>query len=564
MTAPDLRGPDGRRWGLRSRLIALVLIVAALALAAVDIVLPMNLRASLVEGRANTLQSVLNTLPRPQQGQQIDADLLADLSNSSSVRGELGWTVISPTGISKSIYPAAADRQANPAFEMPPPTTEAEIVSDASRPGVTYLALAVNASVDQQSGGYLVAWSPLTDVNAAVNRLVLVELLITVGLLLLLGGTASLIVRRQLKPLEDMAGAADAIAGGELDRRVTVDDASTEVGRLGAAFNDMLDGIGGLLAERTRNEERLRQFIADASHELRTPVAAVRGYTDLYAAGALTDEESVTKAMTRMGFEARRMGALVEDLLTLIQADAERATRYERVDLAELLLGVVDDAAVIDATRTWRLAGTPSGAPWNSVVLGDRLRLHQLFANLLANVRTHTPAGTVATISVLANTEDVAVTVSDNGPGVSDEALDRLFDRFFRVDPSRSRENGGTGLGLSIVAAIVRAHGGTIRASHTPGGGLSMTVLLRRASGTAAVDPGSAQLVEMPDAAPPVRRPGLRARVGARLGAATAGRGTDQRGEARTEPWTEPQWVVGGGAEPGAPGDHPTGRTGDR
>ncbi len=188
------------------------------------------------------------------------------------------------------------------------------------------------------------------------------------------------------------------------------------------------------------------------------------------------------------------MGALVDDLLTLIQADAERTLTHERVDLADLLTGVIDDAAVIDPTRTWRLAG--SYAP--AVVLGDRLRLHQLFANLLANIRTHTPTGTVATVAMLTGLDEIAISVSDNGPGVSDEALHRLFDRFYRVDPSRSRENGGTGLGLSIVAAIVRSHGGQILASHTPGGGLTMTVVLPRPTGTAAVPP--------PGAVPPPRR----------------------------------------------------------
>jgi two-component system OmpR family sensor kinase len=187
--------------------------------------------------------------------------------------------------------------------------------------------------------------------------------------------------------------------------------------------------------------------------------------------------------MERMGFEARRMGGLVEDLLTLIRADAERMHEHERVDLSQLLVGVVDDAAVIDPTRTWRLAGASAPA----YVMGDRLRLHQLFANLLSNVRTHTPPGTTATVSVLSGHDEIAVTVTDDGPGVTPEALPRLFDRFFREDESRSRENGGSGLGLSIVAAIVRSHGGRILAAHAPGGGLTMTVVLPRPVGTGAV-----------------------------------------------------------------------------
>jgi two-component system OmpR family sensor kinase len=160
---------------------------------------------------------------------------------------------------------------------------------------------------------------------------------------------------------------------------------------------------------------------------------------------------------------------------------------------------VVDDAAVIDPTRIWRLAASNGGVD----VFGDRLRLHQVFANLLSNIRTHTAEGTVATVSVLPGLDEIAVSVSDDGPGVSDEDLDRLFDRFYRVDPSRSRERGGTGLGLSIVAAIVRGHGGRIAATHTPGGGLTITVVLPRASGTAAVRParpgGPAGSVDLPE-----------------------------------------------------------------
>jgi two-component system OmpR family sensor kinase len=361
-------------------------------------------------------------------------------------------------------------------------------VPDSTKSDDRYLARGYPVTLDD-GPGYLVAWMPLDDVDSNFRRLVLVELLVTAGLLILLGSTASLVIRRELKPLESMATAADDIARGDLNRRVDESDPSTEIGRLGVAFNDMLDGISTLLGERRRSEHRLRQFVADASHELRTPVAAVRGYTDLYNAGALPDEAAVERAMKRMGFEAKRMGALVDDLLTLIQADAERTLAHERVDLADLLTGVVDDAAVIDPTRTWRLTGGYGEA----VVVGDRLRLHQLFANLLANVRTHTPPGTVATIAVLPGLDEIAISVSDNGPGVSDEDLSRLFDRFYRVDPSRSRENGGTGLGLSIVAAIVRSHGGQIIASHTQGGGLTMTVVLPRATGTAAVPPpGSA------------------------------------------------------------------------
>ncbi len=471
-----------RRWSLRARLTALVLAVAALALLAVDIVLPLNLKASLISSRDATLTGVINSVPK---NRTFNLQTLISVSDANPLRGEIGWSIVSDEGVVKSA-PPPGNAGASPDIPEIPPVTEAETVGDTSGGRATYRILALKVTQgQQQEPGYLVAWVSLADVNNTVSRLILTELLITAGLLVLLGATASLVIRRELKPLETMATAAEEITRGDLDRRVDMGDPGTEVGRLGFAFNGMLDGISDLLDERRRNEERLRQFLADASHELRTPVAAVRGYTDLYRAGALPDDGAVDRAMQRMGFESRRMGALVEDLLTLVQADAERNSRHERVDLTDLLTGVVDDAAVIDPERTWRLLAGPGGEA--ASVLGDRLRLHQLFANLLSNIRTHTPAGTVATVSFLPGTDDLAVTISDNGPGVTDEDLPRLFDRFYRVDPSRSRERGGTGLGLSIVAAIVRSHSGRIMASHTPGGGLTVTVVLPRAVGTAAV-----------------------------------------------------------------------------
>ncbi len=491
---PPAAAVPPRRWSLRARLIALVVATAAIALVAVNIVLPLVVRDAAIAAKDATLAGVITTAKRDNN---ITAQTLSNLSSLGQLRGEIGWSSVSGAGISLVQVPTVSDNSANPDLSgvewINGPTT----VRDSTNPDRRYRARGYRLLVDG-APGYLVAWMPLTDVDDTFRRLILVELVVTAGLLVLLGATASLVIRRELRPLESMATAADAIAEGDLQRRVDESDPSTEIGRLGVAFNDMLDGISTLLDERRRSENRLRQFVADASHELRTPVAAVRGYTDLYAAGALPDESAVQRAMQRMGFESRRMGALVEDLLTLIQADAERTMMHETVDLAELLAGVIDDAAVIDPTRTWRLA-TGYGTV---VVLGDRLRLHQLFANLLGNVRTHTPPGTTTTVSVLPGLDEIAVSVSDDGPGVSDEALGRLFDRFYRVDASRSRAHGGTGLGLSIVAAIVRSHGGRIEATHTPGGGLTMTVVLPRATGTAAVPPPQSAMTPSPVAPP--------------------------------------------------------------
>ena len=465
-----------RRLSLRGRLIALIVAVTAAALIAVDVMIPWVTHSSLIATKDQTLTSVVTSL---QTRPAFSLQTLSSLTSQNPLASEIGWSQVTTAGIAKVVVTPPGHAAANPAIGSTPATEEPVTVPDAAGASTRYrtLAVAVNDGVTHEPAGYLVAWMPLDDVADTIGRLVLLEVLISLGLLVLVGLTAGLVIRRELKPLEAMAHTADEIAGGDLDARVDPGAPGTEVGRLGSALNGMLDGIQGLLAERDTDEERLRRFIADASHELRTPVSAIRGYTDLYRAGALPEEVAVDRAMDRMGFESRRMGALVEDLLTLTQADSVAAQNRERLDLAVLLTGVVDDAAVIDRSRVWRLAG--AGAP--AVVLGDRLRLHQVFANLLANVRTHTPAGTTATVSLHPSGNQIAIVVSDDGPGVGDDDLAKLFDRFFRVDPARSREKGGSGLGLSIVAAIVRAHGGVIRASHTPGGGLTMTVLLPQA-----------------------------------------------------------------------------------
>lgn len=468
--------PVRRRWSLSARLIALVLAVAALALIAVDVVIPLGVYGTMTATKKQTLTSALDNLES--MGSGWLSEQLGAISSQTSLGGEIGWSVGFKGGKTQVVQAIPSDPAANPAVGWYTSRTAAVQVGDVDQPHRAYLAIGYGTHLADRTTGEVapvavVAWIPLADAQSTVRRLILLEVVISLALLALLGAVAGFVVRREMRPLEDMAHAADEIAAGDLSRRVASGPVGTEVGRLGSAFNGMVDGVSALLAERTESERRLQRFVADASHELRTPVAAVRGYTDLYQAGALADD-AVDRAMERMGFEAKRMGALVEDLLTLTQTDAEIDVPAGNVDLIPLLTGVVDDAAVIDHSRVWRLAGLAQQA----VVRGDALRLHQLFANLLANIRTHTPAGTVATVTVTASPALVTVTVADDGPGVADADLPRLFDRFYRVDPARSRQQGGSGLGMSIVAAIVRMHRGTVSASHSPGGGLTVSVSL--------------------------------------------------------------------------------------
>jgi two-component system OmpR family sensor kinase len=464
-----------RRLSLRARLIGLVVAVAAVALIAVDVTIPLVTRASLIGAKDQTLASVIATL---KQNRDPFATVQQQLA-SNPLAGELGVSVIRGEGAAHVLSTPAGAPDANPAVGHDPLPGVPFTVGDASGRTAVYRAEA-EPGVDRSSGAQvtLVFWIPMSDIESTVDTIVLLEVLVSLGLLVLLGAVAGFAVRRELRPLQSMARAAHEIAAGDLSRRVAPGAPGTEVGRLGAAFNGMVDSVSSLLADREASEDRMRQFVADASHELRTPVAAIRGYTDLYRAGALEEQDSVERAMERMGFESQRMGALVEDLLTLTQTDADAVRPVDAVDLVSVLRGVVDDAVVIDRSRTWRLTSTVEPV----TVRGDRLRLHQLFANLLANVRTHTPPGTstMVSVSVFHSMQGLVavVNVMDNGPGVDAASLPRLFDRFFRVDKARSREQGGSGLGLSIVASIVRLHGGAVGASPTPGGGLTVTVQL--------------------------------------------------------------------------------------
>ncbi|WP_067810764.1 sensor histidine kinase [Actinomadura kijaniata] len=288
-------------------------------------------------------------------------------------------------------------------------------------------------------------------------------------------------VRRGLRPLESIAATAAAIGGGDLARRVPAAGPRTEVGRLGGALNAMLGQIESAFEERRRAEERLRRFVADASHELRTPIATVRGYAELFRRGAATRPDDLARAMARIESEARRMGSLVEELLLLARLDQGLPLALAPVDLGALAAEAVDDARVLAPGRPLLLETETDGGP--VMVRGDADRLRQVLANLLSNVRQHTPDGTGARVRVVARDGQAVVEVADGGPGLDEEQARHVFERFFRADPSRARTAGGgrgegTGLGLAIVAAVAGAHGGSAEVDPAPGEGAVFRVRL--------------------------------------------------------------------------------------
>jgi two-component system OmpR family sensor kinase len=236
----------------------------------------------------------------------------------------------------------------------------------------------------------------------------------------------------------------------------------------------MLSRIEKSFAVQTQSENKLRRFVADASHELRTPITAIRGFSELHRQGAVTGEKETTELIGRIENESKRMGSLVEDLLLLARLDQAREMDSKPVDI---------NAVVEDAVISARAAGPNHPVTLNSsndeiFTLGDEVRIHQVVANLLANVRAHTQAGTPITVSVKSTDAGVEISVADKGPGLSLDDQKRIFERFYRADSSRVRTGeDGSGLGLSIVDAVMRAHGGSVSVQSTPGEGAVFTLL---------------------------------------------------------------------------------------
>ena len=319
--------------------------------------------------------------------------------------------------------------------------------------------------------GILVSGLPTTEVDDALSSLLLIEAIVALAAVLAAGGAGTLVVRRQLRPLREVAATAHAVAelplasgAITLDERVPahLTDERTEVGQVGSALNAMLDHVGSSLEARHRSEQQVRQFVADASHELRTPLTTIAGYTEL-ARRRPDDRAATDTALAKVEEESGRMTALVEDLLLLARLDSGRPLARDHVDLTRLLVEAVSDQRVLAPDHRWRLS-----LPESSVdVVGDQQRLHQVITNLLTNARKYTPAGTTVTVSAHAT----GFSVHDDGPGFPPDLRDKAFERFVRGDEARSRAagDGGYGLGLSLVHAIVTAHGGTVSLHSTPG-----------------------------------------------------------------------------------------------
>jgi two-component system, OmpR family, sensor kinase len=326
---------------------------------------------------------------------------------------------------------------------------------------------------DSFRGNFVVLAIPLTEVRSTLNQLLLLEASITVAVVAATALLALLIIRIGLRPLQRMGAVAQDIAAGDLTRRVEPASRQTEIGRLGLALNGMLSQIEAAFAERTASNDRLRRVIADASHELRTPLTSIRGYAEMLRRGAAESPRDSEAARRRIEEESIRMTGLVDDLLLLARLDQGRPLDKAAVDLRTIATDAVADARVVAPQRSISLT---SNGP--AIVTGDDTRLRQVLGNLVRNAIVHTPQQTPIEVEVATHDRVGRVSVADHGPGLAADDVERIFEPFYRADPSRSRDRGGAGLGLSIVSAVVTAHGGHVKVSQTEGGGATFEVEL--------------------------------------------------------------------------------------
>ncbi|GAA4174091.1 sensor histidine kinase [Gryllotalpicola koreensis] len=411
-----------------------------------------------VHGRSATAQDIVTSTGQP--GGTFAA-LIGD--------GKVQDTAYLPTGSAGDPRRPVADSDFATKMTSLPPNGIPETVDLGGTLGEYRVAAA-----SLPDGGHLVLGLPLAEAQATTVRLAIIMLIATIAACAAAATVGLLIVRLSLRPLDRVAGAATTVSTLPLDRgevalrvRVAEEDTDprTEVGRVGSAFNAMLGHVASALSAREASERKVRQFISDASHELRTPLASVRGYSELIRRSGEEISPDVQHSIGRIESEAKRMTAMVEDLLLLARLDEGRELDREPVDLSMLLINLLSDAHAAGPDHTWRL--DVPGEPVE--VIGDQTRLHQVFANLLTNARVHTPAGTTVTLGLRAVDGFAEITVTDDGPGVPAELQPVLFERFARGDTSRSRNTGSTGLGLAIVKAVVDAQGGTIGVESVPG-----------------------------------------------------------------------------------------------
>ncbi len=472
---------------LRRRLISTMIVSVALGLAAVDLITLSSLHSYLYGRVDDQLSTATGLVARFVSLEDRRGFRITPAAIQSRVGPDTYVELIDPNESVLVAHPSGTQNQVDPppALPKPLPVSPAPDLRSLTGPRLTYRPS--SASIDVPAvggrgpeyrlqatslrGQILVVATPLDTVNSTLDSLRTIELAVSLGLLAALVVLMTVLVRLGLRPLEDMTKEADAIAAGDLTRRVQPTDGNGEIARLGRALNGMLAQIETAFAQRAASEDTLRSFLADASHELRTPLTSIRGYAELLQKEALRDQADRDRALSRIEREAARMGALVGDLAILARQGEGPEPARSRVDLAAVAAEAVADAKTIDSSRRIQLR-----APAEVPVAGDDARLEQLVHNLLGNALAHTPAGTPVEVGVAVQGGQAVLEVRDRGPGMSADQASHVFDRFYRGDADRL--DGGSGLGLFIVASLARSFGGRVTVDTAVGKGSTFQVVL--------------------------------------------------------------------------------------
>ena len=473
-------------WSLRNRLILATLGLAAIAIGASDFAASNSLRTFLINQADSQLNEVVQTsmlrLDRAgidSANQDGDGDengfrplrplgavptttAVTLLDISGNVIGRIGGEFANSIDLNefKKLTPEKVDSLNELPFTISGDDGETDIRAIArslpSGEGTVVISVALD-SVDKTVAG-------LRGIFILISFIVLISIAIV----------ARSLIKLTLKPLNQIEKTAAAIAEGDLSARLPEVNSRTEVGRLTGSLNTMLSRIEESFTIRTESENKLRRFVADASHELRTPLTAIRGFAELHRQGAVVGEEKTKELVSRIEKESIRMSSLVEDLLLLARLDQSRELTFDPVDINHLVKEAVASAQAAGPGYEITVSSTNDEV----FVLGDSMRIHQAIANLLANARTHTPVGTKIAVNISQGDLETKISISDNGPGLSEEDQKRVFERFFRADPSRVRVGGeGSGLGLAIVDAVMKAHGGRVEVNSKIGAGATFTIV---------------------------------------------------------------------------------------
>lgn len=436
---------------VRFRLVIGMVLLVSVVLAAVNVTGILLLRSYLLD-RVDGQTTGAFAPPEGEPPDETPPDLCANPRDPRGLRSDFLLLVVSSDHeVVCSLGPELGDDAPDLDLEEIPGTEAPETV--ASIDGSTrWRVRAVDTTDDDQT---VVLAVSLADADATVDRLTRLSLIVSAVVLVLTAAAAWVIAGIGLRPLTKIEETAERIADGDLSERVPSFRPRTEIGRLSRALNGMLGQLEHAFTARTESEAKLRRFVSDASHELRTPVAVIRGHAELWRTGISTDLGSI---MGRIEAESTRMGELVDDLLLLARLDQSRPLERHPVDLLDLASDAVVDAQALQPDRQISLDVRPGAVPL--AVIGDEARLRQIVANLMTNALAHTPPSSPIDVQLRSIRSRVEVSVRDAGPGMPPDVAAKVFDRFYRADEGRA--SGRSGLGLAIVKSLAEAHGGTV------------------------------------------------------------------------------------------------------